>query len=57
MKSAIEYREIDGGLRFYALLGFIGLFVGAVVLAVGYKLFMLWLNEGREVASDVAADT
>jgi predicted PurR-regulated permease PerM len=36
------------------LSGFIGLFVGAVVLAVGYKLFMLWLNEGREVASDVA---
>jgi predicted PurR-regulated permease PerM len=29
--------------------GFIGLFVGAVVLALGYKLFMAWLDEGRSV--------
>jgi predicted PurR-regulated permease PerM len=27
--------------------GFIGLFVGAVVLALGYELFMAWLSEGR----------
>jgi predicted PurR-regulated permease PerM len=25
--------------------GFIGLFLGAIVLTVGYKLFMLWLND------------
>jgi hypothetical protein len=30
------------------LSGIIGLFVGAVVLAVGYKLFLVWLNEGVE---------
>jgi predicted PurR-regulated permease PerM len=43
-----------GAIGGMVLSGFIGLFVGAVVLAVGYKLFMLWLNAGREVASDVA---
>jgi molybdopterin-containing oxidoreductase family membrane subunit len=36
MKSAIQYREIDGGLRFYALLGFIGLFVLAGLGAAYY---------------------
>jgi predicted PurR-regulated permease PerM len=30
--------------------GFIGLFVGAVVLALGYKLFMAWLGESRTAA-------
>jgi predicted PurR-regulated permease PerM len=30
------------------LSGIIGLFVGAVVLAVGYKLLMLWLIESME---------
>jgi len=30
--------------------GFIGLFVGAVMLALGYKLFMAWLDEGRSEA-------
>jgi predicted PurR-regulated permease PerM len=37
--------------------GIIGLFVGAVVLAVGYKLFMAWLHEGIEAVKDVAVDT
>jgi len=32
--------------------GIIGLFVGAVVLAVGYKLFMAWLIMGESPASD-----
>jgi Ni/Fe-hydrogenase subunit HybB-like protein len=36
MKSAIQYREIDGGVRFYALLGFIGLFVLAGLGAAYY---------------------
>ena len=31
--------------------GIIGLFVGAIVLALGYELFMTWLNESK-VASD-----
>jgi predicted PurR-regulated permease PerM len=26
-------------------LGLIGLFVGAIVLSVGYTLFLAWLNE------------
>lgn len=28
--------------------GIIGLFVGAIVLALGYKLFIAWLNEGTQ---------
>jgi molybdopterin-containing oxidoreductase family membrane subunit len=36
MKSAIQFREIDGGVRFYALLGFIGLFVLAGLGAAYY---------------------
>ena len=31
-------------------LGIIGLFVGAVVLALSYKLFLAWLNEDVESA-------
>ena len=27
-------------------LGIIGLFVGAIVLSVGYKLFLSWISEG-----------
>jgi predicted PurR-regulated permease PerM len=27
--------------------GIIGLFVGAVVLALGYELFRVWLEEGQ----------
>jgi predicted PurR-regulated permease PerM len=26
--------------------GIVGLFIGAVILAVGYKLFQAWVNEG-----------
>ena len=36
MKSAIEYREIDGGMRFYAVLAFIGVFVLAALGATYY---------------------
>ena len=28
--------------------GIVGLFVGAVVLTLGYRLFMAWLNAGAE---------
>ena len=34
-----------GALGGFAVQGIIGLFVGAVVLAVGYKLFLVWLDE------------
>ena len=29
--------------------GIIGLFVGAILLALGYELFMKWLNDEQEV--------
>lgn len=35
--------------------GIIGLFIGAVILALGYKLFMLWLNPEEEQADAVEA--
>lgn len=28
--------------------GIIGLFIGAIILALGYQLFQVWLNEGKE---------
>ncbi len=37
--------------------GIIGLFVGPVVLALGYTLFIDWLKEGREQSAQEAADT
>jgi len=35
-----------GAVGGFVALGFIGLFVGAIVLSVGYKLFLAWI-EGR----------
>jgi len=29
--------------------GFIGLFIGAIILSLGYKLFMAWMEEAKEV--------
>lgn len=34
--------------------GLIGLFVGAVILAVAYQVFMAWVNEGEVPAPEVA---
>ena len=39
-----------GAIGGMILSGIIGLFVGAIILALGYELFMKWLNEGREAA-------
>lgn len=36
-----------GAIGGFVSMGMIGLFVGAVVLSVGYKLFLAWLREGR----------
>jgi len=36
-----------GAIGGFMTSGFIGLFVGAVVLALGYKLFMAWIDESR----------
>jgi predicted PurR-regulated permease PerM len=37
------------------LSGIIGLFVGAVVLAVGYTLFMVWLDQDQPVSEEPAS--
>ncbi|MGB5261944.1 MAG: AI-2E family transporter, partial [Gammaproteobacteria bacterium] len=46
-----------GAIGGMLLSGIIGLFVGAVVLAVGYELFVLWMNEGEETVTEVPVDT
>lgn len=46
-----------GAIGGMILSGIIGLFVGAVVLSVGYKLLIIWLNQGVEPMKDVPADT
>jgi predicted PurR-regulated permease PerM len=43
-----------GAIGGFVMSGFIGLFVGAVILALGYKLFMAWLGEDGEIAPDNA---
>ena len=30
--------------------GFLGLFIGAIVLSLGYKLYLYWINQGQEKA-------
>jgi len=37
-----------GAIGGMVLSGIIGLFVGAIILALGYELFMKWLNEETE---------
>ena len=34
-----------GAIGGFVLLGLIGLFIGAIVLSIGYKLFLAWLNQ------------
>ena len=34
-----------GAIGGFIASGIIGLFVGAIILALAYKLFLLWLNE------------
>ena len=43
-----------GAIGGFIMQGIVGLFVGAVIMVLGYDLFMLWLNEGEEASS--AAD-
>jgi len=43
---AIIFMGAIGGLLSY---GVIGLFIGAVILALGYELFLLWLNTETRV--------
>jgi predicted PurR-regulated permease PerM len=37
-----------GAIGGFMASGIIGLFVGAIILALGYKLFLAWLNEGSQ---------
>jgi predicted PurR-regulated permease PerM len=43
-----------GAIGGFLAMGIIGLFVGPIVLSVGYKLFLAWLEEGIEPAPDAA---
>jgi predicted PurR-regulated permease PerM len=56
LKSLLLGRGVDvpmliifiGAIGGFITSGIIGLFVGAVILALGYKLFILWLNDDSE---------
>jgi predicted PurR-regulated permease PerM len=37
-----------GAIGGFMTSGIIGLFVGAIILALGYKLFQLWLEEDEQ---------
>jgi predicted PurR-regulated permease PerM len=43
-----------GAIGGFLAIGIIGLFVGPIVLSVGYKLFLAWLDEDIEPAPDAA---
>ena len=45
-----------GAIGGIILSGFLGLFVGAVVLAVSYKLFLAWLNEDATTEKEPEVD-
>jgi predicted PurR-regulated permease PerM len=42
-----------GAIGGFVAIGIIGLFIGAVVLSVGYKLFLAWLDRGPKIQEDV----
>ena len=41
-----------GAIGGMILSGIIGLFVGAVVLALGYRLLLAWLDQGTQPTED-----
>jgi predicted PurR-regulated permease PerM len=45
----VVFLGVIGG---FVAMGIIGLFVGAIVLAVGYKLFLVWIEGGVERAAE-----
>jgi predicted PurR-regulated permease PerM len=49
--TAVVFLGAIGG---FLVMGTIGLFVGAIILSVGYKLFLAWL-EGPEAAKQGSA--
>jgi predicted PurR-regulated permease PerM len=42
-----------GAIGGFVAMGIIGLFVGAIVLSVGYKLFLAWLEGTAEINPEV----
>jgi predicted PurR-regulated permease PerM len=48
---AVVFLGAIGG--FFAI-GIIGLFVGPIILSVGYKLLLAWLDEDAQPQSDAA---
>jgi predicted PurR-regulated permease PerM len=42
-----------GAIGGFIAMGTIGLFIGAIVLSVGYKLFLAWLHENAQVGPEV----
>jgi len=43
-----------GAIGGFLAIGIIGLFVGPIVLSVGYKLFLAWVDEDIDLVSDTA---
>ena len=43
-----------GAIGGFILSGFIGLFTGAIVLSLGYELFMAWLDDGDQADQEVS---
>jgi len=41
-----------GAIGGFILSGFVGLFTGAIVLSIGYKLFLAWLNDDPDLTLD-----
>jgi predicted PurR-regulated permease PerM len=41
-----------GAIGGFITLGIIGLFIGAIVLSVGYKLFLAWIKEGSQASHE-----
>lgn len=46
-----------GAIGGFILLGFVGLFTGAIVLSLGYKLFIFWLTAGSGGMADQERST
>jgi predicted PurR-regulated permease PerM len=42
-----------GAIGGFMSTGFIGLFTGAIILSVGYKLMQTWLNSSKEEPGEV----
>ena len=48
--TAVIFIGVIGG---FVAMGIVGLFVGAIILSVGYKLFLSWLREDETLALSV----